>query len=887
MSQLEQEISGGLKIDEGFKPEESPRFKKVGFLPPKEPGFPETVLQLKIDFEKLKLEGNLSASEAIDIFSRKTFQGFDDRLKDFLIKTSILPNMTSGMAKALTDAPDAALILGHLQQLNFLVQEHRAGETRYTYTPAFKAFLRSQISKTYSEKQISTLYRQAAAMLEEAGCSEDAIELFEAAADWASASRLIVNNALSLWSNGKEKRLKLFLHRLPNDFLSKDPWLLYWMGACTLPEDPLTSQSYFELALNGFHGQGDLSGALSAGAGMIESSLLASGWNEQLQLLVDRLKAILCNPACESLRPEVEAGVLPSLLLVSVLISPEGSDAVHLSERCRKLLRTSIPFFLKLKLYSALIIFFTLRGELVQAHDSVRHLQPLLRSPVAPPSARAIAVVAKGFFQLVSGHSTKCQNLLQANLRGFKKQNQKVCYRLAHMLCEASLLMSGNLRIFNLLSAETERFSGNAFGWEKPAKLAINSFFQKAKGNLDDAALYMDDALQHAANLRIPYLEALVRLAKSTLALYREMQKEGLQDLDAAEAIAGKLASPLLSFNVLLVRTAFQTKGPQGSDAVQTIEQALALGRRHGIYNPFFIDRLNLKEICIKALESATEEDYVRQLIKRFRFSARGVPAYLKNWPWLLEIVTMGSFALVKKGQPLKFGRKAQRKPLQMLRLILALGGSQVAEERVVDALWPEADGDMGHRSFSITLHRLRKLLGSSKVIELRNGCITLEKDYCWVDAWAFESLCDKAEGFWKSGKTEEELNKAVEMSCKAMALYRGSFFSSLSDEPWTLVSRDRLRNKYLNLAGKLAAHWQRCQSMDLALECYQRCIEEEPIDEEPYFNLMVYYRQLGRREKALAVYTRYRDILSSVYGIEPSEQIKKLRMSILNDSKS
>jgi DNA-binding SARP family transcriptional activator len=795
MSQLEQENPGSLKIDEGFKPEESARFIKGGFLPPQKPGFPETVLQLKIDFEKLKLEGNLSASE----------------------------------------------------------------------------------------------YGQAADKLEAAGCFEDAIELYEAAADWASASRLIVNNALSLWSNGKEKRLKLFLHRLPNDFLSKDPWLLYWMGACTLPEDPLASQDYFELAHNRFQSQGDISGSLSAGAGMIESSLLTSGWNEQLQWLVDRLKAILCNPACESLRPEVEAGAVPSLLLVSVLISPEGSDAVHLNERCRKLLKTAIPVFLKLKLYSALIIFFTLRGELVQAQNSVRHLQPLLSSPVAPPSARAMGVVAKGFFQLVSGHSTKCQNLLQANLRGFKKHNQKVCCRLAHMLCDASLLMSGNLRIFNVLSAETERFSGNAsgFGWEKPATLAINSFFQKAKGNLDDAALYMDDALHHAANLRIPYLEALVRLAKSTLALYREMQKEGLQDLDAAEAIAGNLTSPLLRFNVLLVRTAFQTKEPQGSVAVQILEQALALGRRHGIYNPFFIDRLNLKAICIKALESGIEEDYVRQLIKRFRFSARGVPAYLKNWPWFLEIITMGSFTLVKKGQLVKFGRKAQRKPLQMLRLVLALGGSQVAEERVVDALWPEADGDMGHRSFSITLHRLRRLLGSSKVIELHNGCITLEKDYCWVDAWAFESLCNKAGGFWKYGKTEEELNKAVEMSCKAMALYRGSFFSSLSDEPWTLVSRDRLRNKYLNLAGKLAAHWQRCQSMDLALECYQRCIEEEPIDEEPYFNLMVYYRQLGRREKALAVYTRHRDILSSVYGIEPSEQIKKLRMSILNDSKS
>ena len=56
-----------------------------------------------------------------------------------------------------------------------------------------------------------------------------------------------------------------------------------------------------------------------------------------------------------------------------------------------------------------------------------------------------------------------------------------------------------------------------------------------------------------------------------------------------------------------------------------------------------------------------------------------------------------------------------------------------------MDALWPEADGDMAQQSFATALHRLRQLLGNEKAIQRQEGQLTLDDRFCWVDVWAFE----------------------------------------------------------------------------------------------------------------------------------------------------
>jgi hypothetical protein len=63
-------------------------------------------------------------------------------------------------------------------------------------------------------------------------------------------------------------------------------------------------------------------------------------------------------------------------------------------------------------------------------------------------------------------------------------------------------------------------------------------------------------------------------------------------------------------------------------------------------------------------------------------------------------------------GKLLEFSRKLPRKTLLLLKAIIALGGKEVPEQALCDALWRDEDGDAARNAFAITVLRLRKLLG-------------------------------------------------------------------------------------------------------------------------------------------------------------------------------
>ena len=50
-----------------------------------------------------------------------------------------------------------------------------------------------------------------------------------------------------------------------------------------------------------------------------------------------------------------------------------------------------------------------------------------------------------------------------------------------------------------------------------------------------------------------------------------------------------------------------------------------------------------------------------------------------------------GSFEIDKK--PLGFGTKVPRKPLELLKVLITLGGESVSVENLSEALWPDSEG--------------------------------------------------------------------------------------------------------------------------------------------------------------------------------------------------
>jgi DNA-binding SARP family transcriptional activator len=126
----------------------------------------------------------------------------------------------------------------------------------------------------------------------------------------------------------------------------------------------------------------------------------------------------------------------------------------------------------------------------------------------------------------------------------------------------------------------------------------------------------------------------------------------------------------------------------------------------------------------------------------------------------------------------------------------VALDGRDIPTHRLADALWPDADGDHADQALATALHRLRRLLGEGSV-ETHGGCVTLSRQFCWCDVWAFEASLRRSETAARCGQGGE----AARFKARARDLYRGPFLPGV-DEEWASPLRERLRRQREGLKG-------------------------------------------------------------------------------------
>ena len=206
-----------------------------------------------------------------------------------------------------------------------------------------------------------------------------------------------------------------------------------------------------------------------------------------------------------------------------------------------------------------------------------------------------------------------------------------------------------------------------------------------------------------------------------------------------------------------------------------------------------------------------------------------------------------------------------------MLKALIGLGGSEVSEAQLNDALWPEAEGDMAHQAFATTLYRLRELLGDDRVLRFSDGRLTLDNQHCWVDARAFEQALDNIN---KTAIRDSEISQLE----KTIHLYKGPFLGTEgADLYWSMSFRERLRSKYIRMVGKLGQFYQQAGEYEKAVGWYLIGLETEDLAEEFYQQLMLCYEKLGNKAEAAKIYNRCSRMLSSLLGIEPSPKTKAI----------
>jgi LuxR family maltose regulon positive regulatory protein len=282
-----------------------------------------------------------------------------------------------------------------------------------------------------------------------------------------------------------------------------------------------------------------------------------------------------------------------------------------------------------------------------------------------------------------------------------------------------------------------------------------------------------------------------------------------------------------------------------------------------------------LGKLGVEAIQSGAASTHAAELIRRLRVSPPDPP--LDSWPWVVKICTLGAFDLYVNDRLVEFVGKAAKKSLALLKALIANGGRQVPEERLIDALWPDEEADTARKSLDITVLRLRKLLGSNDMITVSDELVSLNPQLCWTDVWAFErriAETDAAEG--KGG---------IAAATNAITLYRGNFLPADEEEPWTVKARERLRAKFVRLVENAAQADEAAGNWEEAISNYLKGLEADDLVEAFHLGLMRCYRALGRPAEAMTTYRRLRQTLSVVLGIAPSPAAEALAQELREGS--
>ncbi len=290
-----------------------------------------------------------------------------------------------------------------------------------------------------------------------------------------------------------------------------------------------------------------------------------------------------------------------------------------------------------------------------------------------------------------------------------------------------------------------------------------------------------------------------------------------------------------------------------------------------------------MAQLCIKALTSDIETKYVTKLIQIHKLVPDFPPYHIKNWPWALKIYTFEHFQIIKDNCPLQFKGKTQKKPLELLKMLIASGGKEISVENIIDTLWYEADGDMAQSAFSSTLNRLRALIGHKEAIQLRDGKLTIDQHYCWIDMLAFLNILNKADDLWKKDKKKKSSN----LYKKAIKIYTGHFLAEEAEKNWIIPMRERLKNSFLTSITKLGMHLEQEKEFKKAIEYYKKGLAIDNLEETFYQRLMVCFHNLSRYADAAKTYSRCKDILKDVLGVAPSERTEELYKKTKKENKN
>ena len=377
-----------------------------------------------------------------------------------------------------------------------------------------------------------------------------------------------------------------------------------------------------------------------------------------------------------------------------------------------------------------------------------------------------------------------------------------------------------------------------------------------------------------AAETGVPALECLARLGWAGLLAEAGDTRDAEAQVRSARGLSERAGAALLQFAVEFTGADIARRSDDVAAAKAGLARAFRLGREHGTLHVPWRRRDAAAELCAAALAHGIERDFAKAMIKAHGFMPRVAPLRVGDWPWAFRFSLLGRTQVERGTLPVEFSGKGPGRPMELLKVLVAQGGQGVRAEQISDALWPHVDADYAHKSFTATLHRLRRLLGDDDALVLRDGRLSLNPALVWVDLWALEQALGELDEALRAPGAAAQVDRLME---EALTLYRGPFLPDESEQPSYIACREQLRARLLRCLTRASRAREEAGRAEAAADWYARCIDADPLFEAAYRNLMLLMQRRGEPAEARAVYERLRTVLSTRLKTMPAPETQAL----------
>lgn len=818
-----------------------------------------------------RFDGRIAEStneRVFDYFAGEIFNKAEKTVQEFLLKTALLPIINVALAEKLSGIDSSGRILATLNRQHFFTERLAGRGQSYQYHPLFRDFLLNRLSSTYPSVQLAVLQRMAALLLEESGNVDDAAQLFCRAQDREGLSRMIIRHARTLLMQGRNKTIAEWIECLPEGVVQSSPWLLYWSGMSSFPMDIPRSRNCFEKSFDLFKSKADPVGVYLAWVGIVDTYGFAldewrrlDEWIEVFETLEKKFPVLPTG--------EIDLLVSSRMLMALTLRRIDQSQMVQeWRDRVTFLLQENPSFAIQIDIVFFMSVYHLWKGEYGKNALLLEQAEAEFEERKPTPFAVIRIKLMLGIHYWVTAQYDAALKTLSAGLEISKESGVHIYdsllwgFRASAEMAQGKLALAGNL---------LQRERSSLLGIGKSLDLYffhINSAWHALlTGNPSLSIEHLELISAKVEKMGTPYYRALWNVGMAQALFQQQRDTEAKSYLQGVQQISREMQSPVVEWYGLLIDAYFLLRKGKETEGLLSLRNGLALGRQHGYVHLQFYQPTVMQLLLARALTAGIEPEYVRGLIRKLKLSPPDLENsaselfYLDHWPWPVRITTLGRFEIRLDDEPLLFSGKEQKKPLELLKALIALGGRNVAEERLTDLLWPEADGDQAHKALETTLGRLRRLLGRDEALRYRGRQLSINPEICSVDSLALDTLLQQSRTL-----------AAAPPGARAIALYQGPFLPG-DHAPWVVTRREALKNGLLRLLLQRGRHFEAAGDWESAVETYAMGIETEPLAEEFYRRSIDCQRRGGNHAEAATTYQRCCRVLLSELGIVPSPE--------------